>query len=205
MRAAAVDLLVRFFREEGFMTPPPRIAENLDRMLSDSSCWCALAVADGEARAVITVSTVLYVEWGRLGEIGDLYVLPEYRRRGLAPRLVAAAKDWCRAKGCSARSPLRPQTNGATGSADSTPGSASEKPVAHRRWRRSEPDARARFASAVGRVRGGNGARAENGNRPARSGAGRHVVRVAPLRCGPTPPSFPRGAWSQCPRLRAWS
>jgi len=84
LRAAAVDLLVRFFREEGFMTPPPRIAENLDRMLSDSSCWCALAVADGEARAVITVSTVLYVEWGRLGEIGDLYVLPEYRRRGLA-------------------------------------------------------------------------------------------------------------------------
>jgi GNAT superfamily N-acetyltransferase len=71
-------------------------------MLSDSSCWCALAVVDGEARAVITVSTVLYVEWGRLGEIGDLYVLPEYRRRGLAQRLVAAAKDWCRAKGCSA-------------------------------------------------------------------------------------------------------
>lgn len=102
LRAAAVDLLVRFFREEGFMTPPSRIAENLDRMLSDSSCWCALAVADGEARAVITVSTVLYVEWGRLGEIGDLYVLPEYRRRGLAQRLVAAAKDWCRAKGCSA-------------------------------------------------------------------------------------------------------
>ena len=102
LRAAAVDLLVRFFREEGFMTPPPRIAKNLDRMLSDSSCWCALAVADGEARAVITVSTVLYVEWGRLGEIGDLYVLPEYRRRGLAPRLVAAAKDWGRAQGCSA-------------------------------------------------------------------------------------------------------
>jgi GNAT superfamily N-acetyltransferase len=45
---------------------------------------------------------VLYVEWGRLGEIGDLYVLPDYRRRGLAPRLVAAAKDWCRAMGCSA-------------------------------------------------------------------------------------------------------
>ena len=84
LRAAAVDLLVRFFREEGFMTPPSRIAENLDRMLSDSSCWCALAVADGEARAVITVSTALYVEWGRLGEIGDLDVLPEYRRRGLA-------------------------------------------------------------------------------------------------------------------------
>ena len=32
---------------------------------------------------LITVSTVLYVEWGRLGEIGDLYVLLEHRRCGL--------------------------------------------------------------------------------------------------------------------------
>jgi hypothetical protein len=26
--------------------------------------------------AIVTVTTMLYVEWGRLGEIGDLYVLP---------------------------------------------------------------------------------------------------------------------------------
>jgi GNAT superfamily N-acetyltransferase len=102
IRHAAVELLVRFFREEGIATPPSRIAENLDRMLADPSCWCALAVEDGTAQAVITVSTVLYVEWGRLGEIGDLYVLPQCRRRGLAQRLIAHAKDWCRAQGCSA-------------------------------------------------------------------------------------------------------
>ena len=101
-RDAAVELLVRFFREEGFATPPSRVAENLDRMLADPSCWCALAVEGGAAQAVITVSTVLYVEWGRLGEIGDLYVLPEHRRRGLARRLVEHAKAWCRAQGCSA-------------------------------------------------------------------------------------------------------
>jgi GNAT superfamily N-acetyltransferase len=102
LREAAAGLLVRFFHEEGFTTAPTRIAENLDRMLSDSSCWCALAVVDGDVRAVITVSTTLYVEWGRLGEIGDLYVLPEYRGRGLAQRLIARARDWCRAQGCSA-------------------------------------------------------------------------------------------------------
>lgn len=102
LRNTAVALLVRFFHEEGFTTAPPRIAENLDRMLADSSCWCALAVVDGEARAVITVSTTLYIEWGRLGEIGDLYVLPEYRRRGLAQQLIAHATDWCHAQGCSA-------------------------------------------------------------------------------------------------------
>ena len=71
-------------------------------MLTDSLCWSALA-SDGEAaQAVITVSTMLYVEWGRLGEIGDLYVLPEHRRKGLARRLVEHAKAWCRAQGCSA-------------------------------------------------------------------------------------------------------
>jgi GNAT superfamily N-acetyltransferase len=93
---------VRFFSEEGFSTPRSRIAENFDRMLADPLCWSALA-ADGEAaQAVITVSTVLYVEWGRLGEIGDLYVLPGHRRNGLARRLVEHAKAWCRAQGCSA-------------------------------------------------------------------------------------------------------
>jgi GNAT superfamily N-acetyltransferase len=101
-RDAAIELLARFFREEEFATPPSRIAENFDRMLADLFCWSALAIDGGTAQAVITVSTVLYVEWGRLGEIGDLYVLPEHRRKGLARCLVEHAKTWCRARGCSA-------------------------------------------------------------------------------------------------------
>jgi GNAT superfamily N-acetyltransferase len=101
-RDAAIELLRRFFHEEEFATPLSRIAENFDRMLADPLCWSALA-SDGEAaQAVITVSTVLYVEWGRLGEIGDLYALPEHRRKGLARRLVEHAKAWCRAQGRSA-------------------------------------------------------------------------------------------------------
>jgi hypothetical protein len=62
-RDAAIELLGRFFHEEEFATPLSRIAENFDRMLADPLCWSALA-SDGEAaQAVITVSTVLYVEW----------------------------------------------------------------------------------------------------------------------------------------------
>jgi GNAT superfamily N-acetyltransferase len=101
-RDAAVGLLCRFFGEEDFDTPPSRIAENFDRMLANPLCWSALAVDGENAQGVITVSTVLYVEWGRLGEIGDLYVLPEHRGRGLARSLVERAKTWCRAQGCTA-------------------------------------------------------------------------------------------------------
>jgi GNAT superfamily N-acetyltransferase len=101
-RDAAIVLLVRFLREQGFATSRSRIAENFDRMLADPFSWSALALDGETARAVITVSTVLYVEWGRLGEIGDLYVLPEHRRKGLAGRLVEHAKAWCRTQGCSA-------------------------------------------------------------------------------------------------------
>ena len=66
-RDTAIELLARFFREEEFATPLLRIAQNFDRMLADPYCWSALAVDGETTQAVITVSTVLYVEWGRLG------------------------------------------------------------------------------------------------------------------------------------------
>jgi GNAT superfamily N-acetyltransferase len=50
----------------------------------------------------VTVTTMLYVEWGRLGEIGDLYVLPEARNSGIGAALIDAAKAKCRTMGCSA-------------------------------------------------------------------------------------------------------
>jgi ribosomal protein S18 acetylase RimI-like enzyme len=45
---------------------------------------------DGKIAGVVTVTTMLYVEWGRLGEIGDLYVVPEFRMKGIARSLVEA-------------------------------------------------------------------------------------------------------------------
>lgn len=101
-REQATALLIRFFGEEGFATPPARIAQNLDLMLADPACWCAVAVEGGAPAAVITVSTIRLIEEGRIGEIGDLYVLPEYRRRGLARLLIERAQAWCREQGCSA-------------------------------------------------------------------------------------------------------
>lgn len=101
---AAVRLLLRFFVEEGFSTCRDDVKRNFDLLVADPSCWVALALRDGEAIGVVTVTTMLYVEWGRLGEIGDLYVLPEYRACGVGRRLVSEATDWCRKMGCAAAS-----------------------------------------------------------------------------------------------------
>ena len=98
----AVALLDRFFREEGFDTPFKGFAASLEAMLTDSSCWVAVARDDEEIAGVVTVTTALYVEWGRIGEIGDLYVLPGLRGRGVARAMIEAALAWCGARGCSA-------------------------------------------------------------------------------------------------------
>jgi GNAT superfamily N-acetyltransferase len=98
---AAVDLLARFFAEEGFSTPRDRIAQNLARMLADDGCWTAVTLEREQPVGIVTVTTMLYVEWGRLAEIGDLYVDRAHRGYGLARHLVNAAIAWSRQRGCS--------------------------------------------------------------------------------------------------------
>jgi len=71
-------------------------------MLDDATCWVGIARRDGAPVGIVTVTTMLFVEWGRLGEIGDLYVLPDYREHGIGNALVDAATAWCLAAGCSA-------------------------------------------------------------------------------------------------------
>ena len=99
----AVQLLHRFFAEEGFSADGDGIAANLDALRRDPHHWAALALdACAQPIGIVTVTTMLYVEWGRLAEIGDLYVLPTHRRLGAARAMVAAARRWCRSIGCSA-------------------------------------------------------------------------------------------------------
>ncbi len=78
------------------------IAANLDALRRDRHHWAAAAAKEDSVVGIVTVTTMLYVEWGRLGEIGDLYVLPEERGRGVARALVQAAIAWCSSLGCSA-------------------------------------------------------------------------------------------------------
>ncbi|HEX3497298.1 MAG TPA: GNAT family N-acetyltransferase, partial [Methylocella sp.] len=91
----------RFFQEEGFPDDRSIVAANLERMRRDDNHWAAVAINNGHFVGIVTVTSMLYIEWGRLGEIGDLYVLPEARGNGIARCLVQAAINWCRARGCS--------------------------------------------------------------------------------------------------------
>jgi GNAT superfamily N-acetyltransferase len=97
---ASIDLLVRFFAEEGFATPRERIAQNLQHLVAADGCWTAVLPETELAVGVVTVSTTHSVELGRLAEIGDLYIAPAERGRGLARRLVDAAIEWSRERGC---------------------------------------------------------------------------------------------------------
>jgi GNAT superfamily N-acetyltransferase len=96
---AATGLLQRFFREEGFTTPAATIADNLRSMLAIDRCAVLLAESHGEALGIATVSMEFGIEYGWSAELGDLYVLPEHRGKGISRALVAMAEDYLRSMG----------------------------------------------------------------------------------------------------------
>jgi GNAT superfamily N-acetyltransferase len=98
--AAAAPLLMRFFAEEGFTTPPELIRARLAELLASTDAVVFLAW-EGAAVGVATVSTSFGIEFGRSAELDDLYVLPEARGRGVATALIDAARAWCQAHGCT--------------------------------------------------------------------------------------------------------
>jgi GNAT superfamily N-acetyltransferase len=94
-------LLTRFFAGEGFATPPEAIAANVARMAGLEACALLLARVDSEPAGVATVSLDFGIEYGWSAEMGDLYVDPRFRGRGVARSLMAAAEVFCRARGVS--------------------------------------------------------------------------------------------------------
>jgi GNAT superfamily N-acetyltransferase len=97
----AIILLQRFFREEGFDTPDAVIAANTRLMQSIDACAILLAEDGGETVGVATVSLEFGIEFGWSAEMGDLYILPSCRGRGVARALVDAVETYLRGKGVS--------------------------------------------------------------------------------------------------------
>ncbi len=100
-RSDAARLLKRFFAEEGFSTPPAQIDANLHRMLDLDTCRVLVARQGDEAVAVATLSLDFGIEFGWAAEIGDLYVVPGTRGRGLARGLVEACRGLARQMGAT--------------------------------------------------------------------------------------------------------
>jgi GNAT superfamily N-acetyltransferase len=86
--AEAVQLLQRFFREEGFTTLDETIAVNTHILAASDMCGLFVAEDNGKTVGVATVSLEFGIEYGWSAEMGDLYVLPDWRGKGVSRDLV---------------------------------------------------------------------------------------------------------------------
>jgi GNAT superfamily N-acetyltransferase len=81
---AVSHLIGRFFTEEGFTTPPEEVTARMPDFLSTPGNAAFLALDGDGAVGVSTVTSTFGLEFGRVGEIEDLYVLPARRGQGVA-------------------------------------------------------------------------------------------------------------------------
>ena len=99
--AAAEDLLIRFFQEEGFDTPPAMIRAHCRELVRQEICALFLAESRQVPVGAATISLNFGIEFGWLGEMGDLYVLREFLCRGVARGLVSEIEVFLKARGVS--------------------------------------------------------------------------------------------------------
>jgi GNAT superfamily N-acetyltransferase len=97
--SAAIVLLQRFFVEEGFSTEAEVIARNTKLLAGLPNCGLFVAEGNGEVVGVATLSLEFGIEFGWSAEMGDLYVLPEWRGNGVSRLLLDAAEAFLRIKG----------------------------------------------------------------------------------------------------------
>lgn len=76
----------------------------VEQILSDPDLHSFVAEIEGTLVGFIEVSLRAYAEGCNSSPVGYLegwYVTPEHRKGGTGRRLVEAAEDWARAKGCT--------------------------------------------------------------------------------------------------------
>jgi GNAT superfamily N-acetyltransferase len=95
------SLFERFYREEGFTAEAiERIEHSLRDVLSREDTAAFVALIGEEVVGGAAMSTTFGLETGLCGELQDLYVEPEARRRGAGSALVDACVMWAERMGC---------------------------------------------------------------------------------------------------------
>ena len=98
---AAAALLAGFFAEEGFETPAELISRRAAEMIALDTCGVFVAEAGSCVIGIATISLEFGIEFGWSGEMGDLYVAPEWRDRGVSRLLIEAIESFLRERGAS--------------------------------------------------------------------------------------------------------
>jgi aminoglycoside 6'-N-acetyltransferase I len=94
-------LFRRFYREERFSRAAiARVPQTLAGVLRRKDTAAFVATSSGVIVGAAAMSTAYGLEVGLYGELEDIYVLLEWRQRGVASALVEACLAWARARGC---------------------------------------------------------------------------------------------------------
>lgn len=116
---AMAPLFERFYREEGFDSAVGRLSANLRDVLRRPDTAAFVAETPARAIGVAAMSTSFGLEVGLYAELEDIYVVPDWRSRGVASALVEAGVTWARARGChDVEIVLTPHAQGRAGLAE---------------------------------------------------------------------------------------
>lgn len=101
--AGLTQLAVAPYSEDGCTSAPDTLAGNLQALVASHAARVALVAdpADGALIAFAVTSTSFGLENGLIAELEDLYVAPEFRRRGVGTLLVEDAATWASQRGCT--------------------------------------------------------------------------------------------------------
>jgi len=101
---ALIALMREFYAESGFPLDQQWARGAFTRLIEDPELGCVWLAEHNDAPVGHTVLTLRYtMEHGApSGYIDDLFVRPEFRRRGAARALLSALIAECRLRGCKA-------------------------------------------------------------------------------------------------------
>jgi aminoglycoside 6'-N-acetyltransferase I len=101
-RPELLRLAREFYDEDGFTTSDADLERNFRALFTaPATAHLCLAVDGGSAVAFALTTSQIVLESGLVAELQDLYVMPAYRRHGIAGRLIDDAGAWAKGRGAT--------------------------------------------------------------------------------------------------------